>query len=154
MPERDSGFRFRHSLPTVAPGQNSGGAPFRQPCSAYPSASGRKAPQARFSEEVFKPQRSFEDVFLKSFRAGADTTKNALTPTASLDELAEPFEYSKGLHTSSTQDFASQPDRQDIIGRCTEESSLLHYRFSKFILSGRVSSAVRGWKRVHGKVAL
>jgi hypothetical protein len=30
MPERDSGFRFRHSPPTVAPGQNCGGAPFRQ----------------------------------------------------------------------------------------------------------------------------
>jgi hypothetical protein len=30
MPERDSGFRFRHSPPTVAPGQSCGGAPFRQ----------------------------------------------------------------------------------------------------------------------------
>jgi len=30
------------SLSTVAPGQNSGGAPFRQPCPAYPSASGER----------------------------------------------------------------------------------------------------------------
>ena len=30
---------------------NSGGTPFRQPCPAYPSTKGRKAPQERFSEE-------------------------------------------------------------------------------------------------------
>jgi hypothetical protein len=30
MPERDYGIRFRLSLPTVAPGQICGGAPFRQ----------------------------------------------------------------------------------------------------------------------------
>ena len=31
----------------------SGGTPFRQPCPAYPSTKGRKAPQERFSEEKF-----------------------------------------------------------------------------------------------------
>jgi len=32
----------------------SGGTPFRQPCPAYPSTIGRKAPQERFSEESFR----------------------------------------------------------------------------------------------------
>ena len=32
---------------------NPGGTPFRQPCPAYPSTKGRKAPQERFSEEKF-----------------------------------------------------------------------------------------------------
>src|SRR5580698_8460227 len=33
---------------------NSGGTPFRQPCPAYPSTKGRKAPQERFSEESLR----------------------------------------------------------------------------------------------------
>src|SRR5260370_31834329 len=62
------GYQSRFMLPTVAPGQDSGGAPYRQPCPAYPSADclrlnsgasaalviGRKAAQERFSEENFR----------------------------------------------------------------------------------------------------
>src|SRR5580704_2876683 len=56
---------LRFALPTVAPGQNSGGTPFRQPCPAYPSTKGRKAPQERFSEESFRSYNSSSgNVFL------------------------------------------------------------------------------------------
>src|SRR5712692_6727824 len=62
------GYQPRFMLPTVAPGQNNGSAPYRQLCPAYPSADristdsvamtalviGRKAAQERFSEENFR----------------------------------------------------------------------------------------------------
>src|ERR1700685_2164865 len=52
---RDSGFPVR--LTFAADGgarPKSGGTPFRQPCPAYPSTIGRKAPQERFSEESLR----------------------------------------------------------------------------------------------------
>jgi hypothetical protein len=48
---------------------NCGGTPFRQPCPAYPSTIGRKAPQERFSEESFRTRTSSGNEFLKSSAA-------------------------------------------------------------------------------------
>ena len=46
---------------------NSGGAPFRQPCPAYPSTTERKAPQARFSEESLRTRTSIrKQIFSKA----------------------------------------------------------------------------------------
>jgi hypothetical protein len=45
---------------------NPGGTPFRQPCPAYPSTIGQKAPQVRFSEEVSESQPHPETHFSKA----------------------------------------------------------------------------------------
>jgi hypothetical protein len=45
---------------------NSGGAPFRQPCPAYPATKGWQAPQERFSEEVSGKCRHPETGFSKA----------------------------------------------------------------------------------------
>src|ERR1700722_1785024 len=69
---RDSGFPVR--LTFAADGgarPNSGGTPFRQPCPAYPSTIGRKAPQERFSEESFRNCTSSGNAFLKSSAASS-----------------------------------------------------------------------------------
>src|SRR5579862_2001792 len=89
---------------------NCGGTPFRQPCPAYPSTIGRKAPQERFSEESFRTRTSSGNVFLNSSAVSplhAPPQKNS-QHTASLDVLAEPNYYSKCARTSSTRVFASQ----------------------------------------------
>src|SRR3984957_20840135 len=65
---RDSGFPVR--LTFAADGgarPKSGGTPFRQPCPAYPSTIGRKAPQERFSEESLRTCTSSGNAFLYSF---------------------------------------------------------------------------------------
>jgi hypothetical protein len=90
----------------------SGGTPFRQPCPAYPSTLGRKAPQERFSEESFRTSYNRKRISLKLHcKFAAHTAAENQQHTASLDELAEPNYYSKYLQTSSTDDFASHsPD--------------------------------------------
>jgi hypothetical protein len=109
--QRDSGLDLRFALPTVAPGQNSGGTPFRQPCPAYPSAKGRKAPQERFSEEslrtCFIRKRISLSLSLHCKPAVHTTAHLDRQHTTSLDVLAEPNYYSKSLQTSSTRVFAS-----------------------------------------------
>src|ERR1700730_6804686 len=82
---------------------NPGGTPFRQPCPAYPSTKGRKAPQERFSEESFRTCTSSGNAFLNSSTARSlhPSQKNS-QHTTSLDVLAEPNYYSKCLRTSST----------------------------------------------------
>jgi len=59
------GSRSRFTLPTVAPGQNSGGDPYRQLCPAYPSADQRRArhrrsrsPRAKGSAGAFQRGKS------------------------------------------------------------------------------------------------
>ena len=54
---------------------NSGGTPFRQPCPAYPSTIGRKAPQERFSEESFRNRTSSGNAFLNSSTASSRPTR-------------------------------------------------------------------------------
>jgi hypothetical protein len=87
----------------------SGGTPFRQPCPAYPSTIGRKAPQERFSEESFRNLTPSRNVFL--YRSTASSPQQPAQKysqhTASLDVLAEPNYYSKLMRTSSTRVFAS-----------------------------------------------
>ena len=87
---------------------NSGGTPFRQPCPAYPSAIGRKAPQERFSEESFRTCTSSGNAFLNSSTASPLPKRQQNSQhTTSLDVLAEPNYYSKRARTSSTRVFAS-----------------------------------------------
>ena len=87
---------------------NSGGTPFRQPCPAYPSTIGRKAPQERFSEESFRTCTSSGNAFLYSFTVSFLPTRQQNSQhTASLDVLAEPNYYNKCRRTSSTRVFAS-----------------------------------------------
>ena len=90
---------------------NSGGTPFRQPCPAYPSTKGRKAPQERFSEENF-PNLHFirKRVSLKLSRQSLHQHRKNSQHTTSLDVLAEPNYYSKRVRTSSTRVFASHYD--------------------------------------------
>jgi hypothetical protein len=57
---------------------NSGGTPFRQPCPAYPSTKGRKAPQERFSEE------SFRTSYFKSATSSGNVFLFVYSSTASL----------------------------------------------------------------------
>src|SRR5580693_3311225 len=45
---------------------NPGGTPFRQPCPAYPSTKGRKAPQERFSEESFRSYKLHPETYFSS----------------------------------------------------------------------------------------
>ncbi len=113
--QRDSGFLFR--LTFAADGgarPNSGGTPFRQPCPAYPSTKGRKAPQERFSEESFRTCTSSGNVFLYSSTATLRNRATIMQHTASLDVLAEPNYYSKCRETSSTHVFASH--LSDVLG--------------------------------------
>lgn len=85
---------------------NSGGAPFRQPSPAYPSAIGRKAPQEYFSEESFRNYGSVRKRVSRKLIRELRTQKRQRT--ASLGDLAEPIYYSKRVRTSSTRVFASQ----------------------------------------------
>src|ERR1700719_4331456 len=64
--QRDSGFPKTFAADGGAR-PNSGGTPFRQPCPAYPSTIGRKAPQERFSEESLRTCTSSGNAFLYSF---------------------------------------------------------------------------------------
>ena len=90
---------------------NSGGTPFRQPCPAYPSTIGRKAPQERFSEENLRTCSVRKRISLSlspCCRSSVHTiTQRNRQHTASLDVLAERNYYSKSLQTSSTRLFAS-----------------------------------------------
>src|ERR1700719_174382 len=71
--QRDSGFPKTFAADGGAR-PNSGGTPFRQPCPAYPSTIGRKAPQERFSEESFRNCTSSGNAFLKSSAASSPPT--------------------------------------------------------------------------------
>ena len=105
--QRDSGFPSTFAADGGAR-PNSGGTPFRQPCPAYPSTKGWKAPQERFSEECLRISTSSGNAFLYSSTASvAHNHARILQHTASLDVLAEPNYYSKLLQTSSTRVFAS-----------------------------------------------
>src|ERR1700730_15669551 len=86
---------------------NPGGTPFRQPCPAYPSTKGRKAPQERFSEEKFPNSLHPETHFSNSTASSLPQRQENSQHTASLDVLAEPNYYSKCAQTSSTRVFAS-----------------------------------------------
>ena len=117
----------------MAPGQNYGSAPYRQLCPAYPSADrvapdsgapaalviGRKAAQERFSEENFPEPYSTSlfyitgNAFLNSSTASLRATMRNLRHTTSLDELAEPNNYSNCDETSSTHLFASHCRRRN-----------------------------------------
>src|SRR5208282_3081689 len=61
---------------------NSGGTPFRQPCPAYPSTIGQKAPQERFSEESFRACTALGNAFLYSSTASPLHTQPRRKPTA------------------------------------------------------------------------
>jgi hypothetical protein len=81
-------------------------------------------------------------------------TKNALTPTASLDELAEPSYYSNCFHTSSTRDFASQPHSDARGGVAWKHPLLYTTSFPNYLERPAFPETwPRGWKRVHGQVA-
>src|SRR5258706_15507420 len=99
------GYQPRFMLPTVAPGQDYGSAPYRQLCPAYPSADHRRAllrrsssprDRAKGSAGTFQrgkfPDGYFtspETYFSKALPQVRATTLRNQRPTASLDELAE-----------------------------------------------------------------
>ena len=62
---RDSGFPLRLTPPTVAPGQTPGALRFVS-LALHILSQGRKAPQARFSEECFRPYPDPETRFSKA----------------------------------------------------------------------------------------
>ena len=73
MPERDSGFPVRLTLPTVAPGQIPGALRFVS-LALHILRERAKAPQARFSEEVSGKILPPETRFLKSSAADSPHT--------------------------------------------------------------------------------
>jgi len=126
---RDPGFLFR--LTFAADGgarPKSGGTPFRQPCPAYPSTIGRKAPQEHFSEESFRTftsirKRTFQPLHCK--HSAITTPQKYSQHTASLDVLAEPNYYSKCARTSSTRVFASHSPT-DMSGDYDRDERIIH----------------------------
>jgi len=68
--ERDSGFPFRLSLPTVAPGQIAGALRSASLALHILPHKGEKAPQERFSEESFRTRFHFGNAFLYSSTTG------------------------------------------------------------------------------------
>ena len=100
---------LRLSLPTVAPGQFPGALRFVS-LALHILSQGRKAAQARFSEECFRAYSDPETRFSKAqplLFYSVHKRPQKSRHTASLDELAEPNYYSKCLQTSSTRVFAS-----------------------------------------------
>ena len=90
------GSRSRFALSTVAPGQNSGGTPYRQLCPAYPFADFRYAllnragcPRAKSSAGTFQrgsfwTQTQARNVFLKSSTTSPGNTPRKLTAYSKL----------------------------------------------------------------------
>ena len=105
---------------------NSGGTPFRQPCPAYPSTIGQKAPQVRFSEESFRQRLSIRKRISQKLSCKINCahrrTENSQR-TASLNELAEPINYNKRSQTSSTHDFASHERMRGASANPTKKAS-------------------------------
>jgi hypothetical protein len=114
-------------LPTVAPGQNYGSAPYRQLCPAYPSADrfptnfsqdGSPRDRAKGSAGTFQRGKFPESCYnLNSTspethfstalpRVGAELCGTSGTQQAWM-KLAELNNYSKSIETSSTRLFAS-----------------------------------------------
>ena len=148
------GSRSRFALPTVAPGQNSGGAPYRQLYPAYPLADYQRAllrrarsPRAKGSAGTFQRgsfRTSFQsgNVFLKSPTRKPHTSAGNSRHTASLDELAEPNYYSNSGETSSTNVFASQLPGANCHKIFRRHSASLHRRaMQRFVLFGLLNPA-------------
>jgi hypothetical protein len=95
-----------------------------------------KGAAGTFQRGSLRTTTQFGNVLLKSFRAGAGTPKMLSRPqqawmnSRNFLNIASGFTHRQHviLHHSLTGKI--------FLGRCAEESSLLHYRFSKFISSG------------------
>jgi hypothetical protein len=118
------GYQSRFMLPTVAPGQNYGSAPYRQLCPAYPFADrfptklhrdSSPRDRAKGSAGTFQrgkfPARLVllhrKRISQKLYRRFPHNSARNQRHTASLDELAELNNYSKRKEISSTHLFAS-----------------------------------------------
>jgi len=105
---RDSGFPFRLTLPTVAPGQIPGALRFVSPALHIPPQKGERHRRNVSARKASKLSTVRKQVISKAqlpVRAHNHTRNEQ--HTASLDELAEPNYYNKSIQTSSTDDFAS-----------------------------------------------
>ncbi len=107
--ERDSGFPFRLSLPTVAPGQIAGALRIVSLALHILPHKGERRRRNVLARKV-SGLNFYSETRFSTAQLPASTHTAAENPqhTASLDELAEPNYYSNWRETSSTRVFASQ----------------------------------------------
>jgi hypothetical protein len=105
--ERDSGFPFRLSLPTVAPGPFAGALRFVSLALHILPHKGERRRRNVSARKVSEPDKVGNAFLYSSTAVSTHTAAENQQHTASLDELAEPDYYNKCAETSSTRLFAS-----------------------------------------------
>jgi len=107
-PERDSGFPFRLSLPTVAPGPFAGALRFVSLALHILPHKGERHRRNVLARKVSDQFSTRKRASLQlNCRSSTHTAAENPQHTASLDELAEPDYYNNCAETSSTRLFAS-----------------------------------------------
>src|SRR3954451_15755474 len=106
--ERDSGFPFRLSLPTVAPGPFAGALRFVSLALHILPHKGERRRRNVLARKVSDHFSTRKRISLQlNCRSSTRTAAENQQHTASLDELAEPDYYNNCAETSSTRLFAS-----------------------------------------------
>jgi hypothetical protein len=104
--------------------------------------------RGKLSESVYHPETYFSSQQLHCELSAQTTAKKNSQRTASLDELAEPNNYSKRMQTSSTRVFASQEMWVDRIRFEEERTGIAVVSFLRRLLNPSPDSKLQVFQSI------